>query len=80
MANVDLNELLLGEQAHSLQRMSSDFDDLAAVRDRAFLNKLVSVDLVEAAAAKELAKSGIATDLAGVRAGSNTPPLPTQGS
>lgn len=77
---VELQELLLGEQAHSLARMSNDFDDLAGVRDRAFLNKLVSVDLAEAAAAKELAKSGVTTDLAGIRAGSNTPPLPTQGS
>ena len=76
---VDLQELLLGEQAHSLGRMSSDFDDLAALRDRAFLNKLVSVDLAEAAAAKELGKAGIGTDLASVRAGANTPPLPTQG-
>lgn len=77
---VELQELLLGEQAHSLARMSNDFDDLAGVRDRAFLDKLVSVDLAEAAAAKELAKSGVATDLAGIRAGSNTPPLPTQGN
>ncbi len=55
---VELQELLLGEQAHSLQRMSGDFDDLAGVRSRAFLEKFVSVDLVEAAAAKELGKAG----------------------
>ncbi len=78
--SVDLQELLLGEQAHALGRMSSDFDDLAGVRDRVFLDKFVSVDLIQAAAAKELGKAGIGTDLASIRAGANTPPLPTQGS
>jgi hypothetical protein len=76
---VDLQELLMGEQAHSLARMSSDFDNLAGLQDRTFLRQITSVDLIEAAAAKELGKAGLPTDLAGIRGGANTPPLPTQG-
>jgi len=77
---VDLQEILLGEQAKGLARMSAAFDDLQGLQSRAFLANLTSVDLIEAAAAKELGKAGAGTDMATIRAGSNTPPLPTQGS
>ena len=75
-----LLSILLGSQAYAINAMQHAHVQQMDLQQKAFTNKMVSVDLAEAAAAKELAKAGVATDLSGIRAGSNTPPLPTQGS
>lgn len=64
---VDLQEILLGEQAAVIASAARAHANIMDLQERAYLAKLVKVDLAEAAAAKELAKSGMAVDLAGIR-------------
>ena len=70
---VDLNELLLGEQASNLATMARAHTNMMDLQQRVSLDKWASTDLLDAAAAKEVAKSGMGTDLAGINAGHNTP-------
>lgn len=71
---IDLNELLLGEQASNLAAMARAHTNIMDLQQRVSLDKWAATDLLDAAAAKEVAKSGIATDLASFRAGVQTPP------
>ncbi len=71
---VDLQELLLGEQASNLAAMARAHTNVMDLQERVSLDKWASTDLLDAAAAKEVAKSGVATDMAGLRAGVMTPP------
>ena len=71
---VDLNELLLGEQASNLAAMARTHTNVMDLQQRVSLDKWAATDLLDAAAAKEVSKSGIATDLAAFRAGVTTPP------
>lgn len=66
---VDLQELLLAEQASNLAAMARAHTNIMDLQQRVSLDKWAATDLLDAAAAKEIAKSGIATDLAGVNAG-----------
>ena len=66
---VDLQELLLAEQASNLAAMARAHTNIMDLQQRVSLDKWAATDLLDAAAAKEIAKSGIATDLAGVQAG-----------
>ena len=71
---VQLQELLLGEQASNLAAMGRAHTNIMDLQQRVSLDKWAATDLLDAAAAKEVAKSGIATDLASFRAGTMTPP------
>ena len=71
---IDLHELLLSEQASNLAAMARAHTNIMDLQQRVSLDKWAATDLLDAAAAKEVAKSGIATDLAGFRAGVQTPP------
>lgn len=73
---VDLQELLMGEQASNLAAMARAHVNIMDLQERVSLDKWAATDLLDAAAAKEVAKSGIATDMAGMRAGTMTPPTP----
>jgi hypothetical protein len=73
---IDLHELLLGEQASNLAAMARSHTNIMDLQQRVSLDKWASTDLLDAAAAKEVAKSGVATDLAAFRAGVQTPPTP----
>ena len=75
---VELQELLLGEQASNLAAMARSHTNVMDLQQRVALDKWASTDLLDAAAAKEVAKSGIGTDLAGINAGSQAP-RPTLG-
>jgi len=70
---VDMQELLLGEQASNISAMARAHTNMMDLQQRVALDKWASTDLLDAAAAKEVAKSGQATDLAGINAGFNTP-------
>lgn len=70
---VDLQTLLLGEQASNLAAMARAHTNIMDLQQRVSLDKWATTDLLEAAAAKEIAKSGLSTDLAGIRAGATTP-------
>lgn len=70
---VDLQTLLLGEQASNLAAMARAHTNIMDLQQRVSLDKWATTDLLEAAAAKEIAKSGLSTDLAGIRAGASTP-------
>ena len=70
---VDLQELLLGEQASNLAAMARAHTNVMDLQERVSLDKWAATDMLDAAASKEIAKSGIATDLASVRAGVQTP-------
>ena len=72
--SVDLQELLLGEQASNLAAMARAHTNVMDLQERVSLDKWAATDMLDAAASKEIAKSGIATDLACVRAGVQTPP------
>ena len=72
--SVDLQELLLGEQASNLAAMARAHTNVMDLQERVSLDKWAATDMLDAAASKEIAKSGIATDLASVRAGVQTPP------
>lgn len=69
MSNIDLQTLLLGEQASNLAAMARAHTNVMDLQQRVSLDKWAATDLMDAAAAKEIAKSGVATDLAGFRAG-----------
>ena len=71
---VNLHELLLGEQASNLAALARAHTNIMDLQQRVSLDKWASTDLLDAAAAKEIAKSGVGTDLAGIRAGHVTPP------
>jgi hypothetical protein len=73
---IDLQELLLGEQASNLAAMARSHTNVMDLQQRVSLDKWASTDLLDAAAAKEVSKSGMATDLASFRAGAITPPVP----
>jgi hypothetical protein len=73
---IDLQELLLGEQASNLAAMARSHTNVMDLQQRVSLDKWASTDLLDAAAAKEIAKSGMASDLASLRAGVITPPIP----
>lgn len=80
---VALNRLfdsIQGEQASCLAALARTSVQQLDLQAKMAAQSAFSVDLIEAAAAKELGKTGVGTDLASIRAGSNTPPLPTQGS
>lgn len=72
---IDLHELLLGEQASNLAAMARSHTNIMDLQQRVSLDKWASTDLLDAAAAKEVSKSGVATDLAAFRAGVQTPPV-----
>lgn len=71
--SVDLQTLLMGEQASNLAAMARAHTNIMDLQQRVSLDKWATTDLLEAAAAKEIAKSGVGTDLAGIRAGATTP-------
>ncbi|MHC2068865.1 hypothetical protein ACYFX5_15460 [Bremerella sp. T1] len=71
---IDLQTLLMGEQASNLAAMARAHTNVMDLQQRVSLDKWAATDLLDAAAAKEVAKSGVATDLAGFRAGVQTPP------
>ena len=77
MAEVDLNQILQAEQASNIAAMGRAHTNMMDLQQRAYLKLLTSVDLVEAAAAKELSKAGAGVDLAtlmaAVNAGAQTP-------
>jgi len=54
MAEVDLNQILQAEQASNIAAMGRAHTNMMDLQQRAYLKLLTSVDLVEAAAAKEL--------------------------
>jgi len=70
---VDLNELLVGAQARGLERMANGFDQDARMLNNIASKKFDQVDLVEAAAAKELSKAGMASDNASLNAADKVP-------
>ena len=70
---VDMNEILLGEQAACLAAAARAHAQQMDFQEKLFAIQGTSVDLVEAAAAKELSKSGIATDMAGFNSAAQTP-------
>ena len=72
---IDLQTLLMGEQASNLAAMARAHTNVMDLQQRVSLDKWAATDLLDAAAAKEVAKSGVATDLAGFRAGVQTPPI-----
>jgi hypothetical protein len=76
---VELQELLMGEQASNLAAMARAHTNMMDLQQRVSLDKWAATDLLDAAAAKEVAKSGIATDLAGINAGTQLP-RPTLGA
>lgn len=61
------------EQAGGLRRLADQSTAYLGLMDRRFLVALTTPSITEAAAAKEITKGGIATDLAGINAGHNTP-------
>ncbi len=64
---VDLNELLLGQQAADLAIGGQSHVHSMRLLSAVTTNKFEAVDLLQAAAAKELGKAGMSTDLAGLR-------------
>jgi len=75
---VDLNELLVGAQARGLERMANGFDQDARLLSNVATKKFDQVDLVEAAAAKELSKAGMGSDVAGLNTAAGTPSTPSK--
>jgi len=73
---VDLQELLLGEQASNLATMARAHTNMMDLQQRVSLDKWASTDLLDASAAKEVSKSGLGTDLAAIKAGFATPTAP----
>lgn len=67
MADVDLNEILKAEQASNLAAMARAHTQQMDFQQKVFTRLESAVDLVEAAAAKELGKAGLSTDLASIR-------------
>lgn len=70
---VELQELLLGEQASNLAAAARAHTNMMDFQQRVSLDKWAATDLLDAAAAKEVAKSGMGTDIAALNAGSQSP-------
>ena len=68
-----LNELIDGMMGRGLQSVALGFEFDNRVLNAIVTDKFGSVSLLESAAAKELAKSGMGTDIAGLNAGVGTP-------
>ncbi len=65
--SVDLNELLLGAQAATLDTAAKGHVQTMDLMAKVSIKKYDEVDLLQAAAAKELGKAGLSTDLASLR-------------
>jgi hypothetical protein len=72
---ISLDDILQAEQASNIAAMARAHTQQMDMQQKQYLKLLTSVDLVEAAAAKELGKAGIASDLASIRGGATTPPI-----
>jgi len=70
---VNMQDILLGEQASIVTSQARAHVNMMDLQQRVSLDKWASTDLLDAAAAKEVAKSGIATDLAAFNAGTQVP-------
>lgn len=67
MTQVNLQELLMGDQAATLAQAGRSHTQTMSLLDKTSVKKYDEVDLLQAAAAKELGKAGLTTDLAGMR-------------
>ena len=65
---VDLHELLMASQAANLDSAGKAHIQTMDLQAKTSVKKYDEVDLLQAAAAKELSKAGIATDLNSMRA------------
>lgn len=73
---VDLNELLLGQQAATLDSAAKAHVQTMDLQAKTSVKKYDEVDLLQASAAKELSKAGLSSDLASIR----PPALPSAGA
>ena len=73
MESVDLDKLMSAQIGRGMERMASGFDQDARLLSNIAANKFGSLDLIEAAAGKELAKAGMGSDVAGLNTGAKTP-------
>ncbi len=64
---VHLQELLLGQQAGNLDSATKAHIQTMDLQSKVSIKKYDELDLLQAAAAKELSKSGLPTDLAALR-------------
>lgn len=64
---VDLQELLLGSQALTLDAIGKNYGETMDLLNKASVKKYDEVDPLQAAAIKELTKSGMAVDLNSIR-------------
>lgn len=64
---VNLQELLLGQQSATLDTAAKAHVQTMDLMAKVSIKKYDEVDLLQAAAAKELGKAGLATDLASLR-------------
>ena len=71
--HVDLNAVLKAQIGRGMERMASGFDQDGRLLNNIAANKFGSLDLIEAAAGKELAKAGMGSDVAGLNTGAATP-------
>lgn len=65
--SVDLHELLMASQASTLDSAGKAHVQTMDLQAKVSIKKYDEVDLLQAAAAKELGKAGLTTDLAGLR-------------
>lgn len=70
---IDLNELLNAQMGRGLERMANGFDQDARLLNNIAANQFGSTDVMDAAAAKELSKAGMPTDIAGLNTANKTP-------
>ena len=68
-----LNELIDGMMGRGLQTLALGFEFDSRVLNAIVTDKFGSVTLLEASAAKELAKAGMGTDVAALNTGVATP-------
>lgn len=64
---IDLQELLLGGQAGTLELAGKNFAQSMDLLNKVSIKKYDEVDPLQAASIKELAKSGMAVDLNSIR-------------
>ena len=64
---IDLQELLMTQQAGNLDSAAKAHIQTMDLQAKASIKKYDEVDLLQAAAAKELGKAGLASDLASLR-------------
>lgn len=70
---IDMQEILLGEQAGGLRRQADSSGNFMGMMDRKFLDVMTKPGIVEAAAGEKLLSADLGGRLAGLNAAHGTP-------